>query len=110
MTNCSLLNETFLDEPTVKNTSCGTYLQECIKADNQSQFLQDNVTGLYLYKKKLTVDIWCVASSSGPLPRLNLVQIEIPVSILTMPLGYLIEHRLICSENFKKSSHQSHKV
>ncbi|XP_053400420.1 uncharacterized protein LOC123556538 [Mercenaria mercenaria] len=45
VTNCSLLNETFLDEPTVNNTFCGIYLQECIKSDNQTQFLQDNITG-----------------------------------------------------------------
>lgn len=43
--NCSLINDTFLDDPLVKNTSCGSYIHECIKSENQTQFLQHNVTG-----------------------------------------------------------------
>ncbi|KAL4230155.1 hypothetical protein ACF0H5_010540 [Mactra antiquata] len=44
VTNCSLINETFLDLPTVSNTTCGLYLRDCIQSDNQTLFQQQNVT------------------------------------------------------------------
>ena len=53
VTNCSLVNMSYIQQSSMYNQTCTQHLQQCVQDGGESPVLQENITGKPVYQTKV---------------------------------------------------------